>query len=73
MVADVDILNVSAHTDDELAGALEVLKTEERATRRRVDACKTWLTHARPRSPRRYREGEKLPSRTCCPAEPGGG
>jgi hypothetical protein len=58
LVADVDISNVTAHTDDELSRALEVLSAEERdtsETRHRiqvvVDACAAEIT-------RRYREGE---------------
>jgi hypothetical protein len=58
MVANVDISNVTAHTDEELEQALDVLSAEERETsetRRRiqvvVDACAAEIT-------RRYREGE---------------
>lgn len=58
LVADVDISNVSAHSDDELRRALDVLEREERQTsdtRRRiqavVDACAAEIS-------RRYREGE---------------
>ena len=58
LVADVDISNVTAHTDDALKRALDVLSAEERETsetRRRiqvvVDACAAEIT-------RRYREGE---------------
>jgi hypothetical protein len=58
LVADVDISNVTAHSDEELQTALEKLAGEERntsETRRRVqvvaDACAAEIT-------RRYREGE---------------
>jgi hypothetical protein len=58
LVADVDISNVTAHDDDALNRALEVLGKEERdtsETRQRiqivVDACAAEIT-------RRYREGE---------------
>ena len=58
LVANVDISNVNAHSDDELNKALETLAAEEREmseTRRRiqvgVDACAAEIT-------RRYREGE---------------
>jgi hypothetical protein len=72
LVADVDISNVIAHTDDELARALDVLQTEERVTsetRRQVqtvaDACAAELT-------RRYREGEAAVE-DLLPSESGGG
>jgi hypothetical protein len=72
MVADVDISNVMAHSDDEIARALDVLETEERGTsetRRRVqavaDACAAEIT-------RRYREGE-ADVEDLLPSEPGGG
>ncbi len=58
LVADVDISNVTAHTDEELTKALDTLAAEEKSTsetRRRiqvvVDACAAEIT-------RRYREGE---------------
>jgi hypothetical protein len=58
LVANVDISNVTAHSDEELARALDTLTAEERdtsETRRRiqevVDACAAEIT-------RRYREGE---------------
>jgi hypothetical protein len=58
LVADVDISNVTAHSDDELNRALEKLQAEETntsETRQRiqtvVDACAAEIT-------RRYREGE---------------
>ena len=58
LVADVDISNVTAHTDEELGTALKKLAAEEKKTsdtRRQiqvvVDACAAEIT-------RRYREGE---------------
>ena len=60
LVADVDISNVTAHSDDQLNTALAKLQAEETdtsETRRRiqivVDACAAEIT-------RRYREGEAV-------------
>src|SRR5437763_6327268 len=71
LVADVDISNVTAHSDEELNRALEVLVAEERdtsQTRQRiqlvVDACAAEIT-------RRYREGEAAVS-DLLPSDQGG-
>jgi hypothetical protein len=72
LVANVDISNVSASTDEDLQRALATLQDEERKqseTRQQVqavaDACATEIT-------RRYREGEAAVE-DLLPSEPAGG